>query len=175
MEFALISRDYTRTAVLDLGSGRVVAEENDWAAEGFCPVGFFVPDWWDVNDGSIIPGSEYWDADREWPNGDFGFVWGCHWGDDGSWKVQYLDLSRVQQGIVRREERFGYVELATFGFNNPCLSLEAGAPREKRSAALYRRVEAGRCARVTFAVEMQFGLESGRPEEWQRLKTANLE
>jgi hypothetical protein len=30
-------------------------------------------------------------------------------------------------------------------------------------------------ARVTFTVEMQFGLESGRPEEWQRLKIANLE
>src|SRR5438270_4332158 len=28
-EFALISRDYTKTAVLDLGSGRVVAEEPD--------------------------------------------------------------------------------------------------------------------------------------------------
>ena len=30
-------------------------------------------------------------------------------------------------------------------------------------------------ARVTFAVEMQFGLESGKPEEWQRLRIANFE
>jgi hypothetical protein len=41
----------------------------------------------------------------------FGFVSGCVWGDDSSWKVQYLDLSRAAEGILRREERFGYVEL----------------------------------------------------------------
>jgi hypothetical protein len=46
-------------------------------------------------------------------------------GDDSSWKVQYLDLSRVQQGVVRRDERFGYLELATFGFENPCFRPDA--------------------------------------------------
>jgi hypothetical protein len=60
-----------------------------------------------------LPGSHYWNDDNEWPTGDFGFVWGCVWGDDTSWKVQYLDLSRVQQGEIKRDERFGYVELAT--------------------------------------------------------------
>jgi hypothetical protein len=30
-------------------------------------------------------------------------------------------------------------------------------------------------ARGHFAVEMQFGLESGRPEEWQRVRISNLE
>jgi hypothetical protein len=174
-EFALISRDYTRTAVLDLASGRVVAEEIDASGAGFCPVGFYVPDWWDVNDGSSIPGSEYWNADCEWPNGDFGFVWGCHWGDDGSWKVQYLDLSRVQQGVVRREERFGYVELATFGFNSPCFTLDVGPPRNSDPPPFIAVSRGGGVTRVTFAVEMQFGLESGRSEEWQRLKIANLE
>jgi hypothetical protein len=51
--------------------------------------------------------------DHEWPSGDFGFVWGCIWGDDSSWKVQYLNLSRIQHGELRRDERFGYVKLAT--------------------------------------------------------------
>jgi hypothetical protein len=41
----------------------------------------------------------------------FGFVAGCVWGDDSSWKVQYLDLAEAGKGIVRREERFGYIEL----------------------------------------------------------------
>jgi len=41
----------------------------------------------------------------------FGFVAGCVWGDDSSWKLQYLDLSRAADGILRREERFGYLEL----------------------------------------------------------------
>lgn len=41
----------------------------------------------------------------------FGFVAGCVWGDDSSWKVQYLDLSRAAEGFLRRDDRFGYVEL----------------------------------------------------------------
>jgi len=178
-EFALISRDYTKTAVLDLGSGSVIAEETDEpgapAGGGFCPVGFYVPDWWDVNDESVIPGSEYWDADHEWPNGEFGFVWGCHWGDDSAWKVQYLDLSRVQQGVVRREERFGYVELATFGFKSPCLTLDPEAPRRSAPPHFIDVSRHDGVAQVTFAVEMRFSLESGRSEEWQRLKSADLE
>ena len=180
-EFALISRDYTRTGVLDLASGEVVAEEKDEAVDqnksptgnGFCPVGFFVPDWWDIHDGSIIPGSEYWDVDCEWPSGAFGFVWGCYWGDDSSWKVQHLDLSRVQQGTISRDERFGYVELATSGFKNPCLFPEmpqASTPPSFIQVSRYHGV-----AKVSFAAEMEFNLDSGKANEWRRLKIANLE
>ncbi len=174
-EFALISRDYTRTAVLDLASGSVVAEEDDEPGGSFCPVGFYVPDWWDVNDGSVIPGSEYWDADDEWPTGDFGFVWGCCWGDDSSWKVQYLDLSQVQQGVLRREERFGYLELATIGFTSPCTELDADSQLKSDPP---RFIDVSKCdgaAQVTFAVEMQFGLESGVPKDWQRARSSNLD
>jgi hypothetical protein len=38
----------------------------------------------------------------------FGFVYGCRWMDDTS--VHFLDLSEVENGIVKREARFGYVE-----------------------------------------------------------------
>lgn len=41
----------------------------------------------------------------------FGFVAGCVWADDSSWKVQYLDLSRAAEGVLRRDDRFGYLEL----------------------------------------------------------------
>lgn len=41
----------------------------------------------------------------------FGFVSGCIWGDDSSWKIQFLDLTQAEKGIVKREERFGYIEL----------------------------------------------------------------
>ncbi|MEP6849188.1 MAG: hypothetical protein ABI999_10060 [Acidobacteriota bacterium] len=41
----------------------------------------------------------------------FGFVAGCIWGDDSSWKIQYLDLSEADKGVIKREERFGYVEM----------------------------------------------------------------
>ena len=41
----------------------------------------------------------------------FGFIPGCIWGDDTSWKVELLDLSRAHEGILVREQRFGYIEL----------------------------------------------------------------
>lgn len=41
----------------------------------------------------------------------FGFVAGCVWGDDSSWKLQYLDLGDAGEGIVRRDDRFGYLVL----------------------------------------------------------------
>lgn len=41
----------------------------------------------------------------------FGFVAGCVWGDDSSWKLQFIDLSKADQGIIVRDDRFGYFEL----------------------------------------------------------------
>lgn len=41
----------------------------------------------------------------------FGFVAGCFWGDDSSWKIEHLDLSRAGEGIVTRSDRFGYAEM----------------------------------------------------------------
>jgi hypothetical protein len=172
-EFALISRDYTKTAVLDLQSGRVIAEEIDTGHHGFCPVGFYVPDWWDVNDGSVIPGSECWNTGLEWPVGDFGLVWGCYWGDDGSWKVQHLDLSRIQEGIVLRDERFGYVELGTIGYSSPCFSTGAAVQLPSEPPPFIELSHGNGIAQVTFAVLMQFDLSSGKQEEWQRLKVAS--
>lgn len=59
-------------------------------------------------------------ASREWhdrhpyvtQSAPFGFVSGCVWGDDsGGWKLRYLDLSRVDEGVIRKDSRFGYIEL----------------------------------------------------------------
>jgi hypothetical protein len=40
-----------------------------------------------------------------------GFVAGCEWQDEISWKIQHLDLSEVEKGIIRRSDKFGYIEL----------------------------------------------------------------
>ena len=176
-DFALISRDYTKTAVIDLASGKVIAEESEEyyggdptrPGAGFCPVGFYVPDWWDVHDGSIIPGSEIWNHDLEWPDGSFGFVWGCYWGDDSSWKVQYLDLSLIQEGIITRDDRFGYVELSTTGYESPCLTpspTSRGVPSKPPPFIHITRY--GGSPRVTFAVEVQFDLDTGHCRDWER-------
>lgn len=173
--YALISRNYTTSAVLDLLTGEVIAEESDRTGAGFCPVGFYVPDWWDVNDGSVIPGSKYWNADKEWPTGDFAFVWGCCWGDDSSWKVQYLDLSRIREGIITREERFGYVEIATAGFENACLTTEPPAATGCPPPHFIRVSKYNGVTGVQFSVEMGFDLTSGQSPEWSRLKITNME
>jgi hypothetical protein len=33
------------------------------------------------------------------------------WGDDTSWKIQFLDLSRLNEKVLVRDDRFGYIEL----------------------------------------------------------------
>jgi hypothetical protein len=146
--FALVSPNYTATSVVDLDAGRVIAAEDPDPA-GFCPVGFYVPDWWDVHPSEIpLPGSPHWSGDYEWPVGEFGFVWGCVWGDDSSWKVQYLDLSAIQEGVLRREERFGYLELA------------AHPELDGRDFIGVEKFE-GNCV-VEFAVLQRYDLATGR-------------
>jgi hypothetical protein len=41
----------------------------------------------------------------------FGFVAGCIWGDDSSWKIEFLDLSEIASGVIKRDARFGYIEM----------------------------------------------------------------
>jgi hypothetical protein len=173
-DFALIARSYTKTAILDLASGQVIAEEVESnLGAGFCPVGFYVPDWWDVNDGSIIPGNPYWNTKYEWPLKTFGFVWGCHWGDDSSWKVQYLDLSEIEKGVIMRDERFGYVELATTGYESPSLN---PAPREpdnvSRPPPFISIVHGDGKTRVTFALRIGFDLDTGACHKWKLIDTS---
>jgi hypothetical protein len=169
-DFALIARSYTRTAVLDLASGTVIAEESETTpGAGFCPVGFYVPDWWDIHDGFLIPGSPYWDTDEEWPGGKFGFVWGCYWGDDSSWKVQYLDLSAIESGVIKRDERYGYIPLATGDYASPSLDPEPRRSEKPSAPPPFISLERyeGK-TEVTLAVEMKFDLESGACRGWQR-------
>lgn len=147
--FALISTDYTATSVIDLRTGEIVASEEP-SPSGFCPVGFYVPDWWDVNDGSIIPGSSHWTEDNENPRGDFGFVWGCVWGDDSSWKVQYLDLTQIKNGKILRDERFGYIKLAID---------HRLVPKDFIQCSFYKGAR-----KVTFATLNSYDLGTGAPE-----------
>ena len=134
---------------MDLCTGEIVAAEEP-SENGFCPVGFYVPDWWDLHDGSKLPGSMHWrPADDEWPSGDFGFVWGCVWGDDSSWKVQHLNLSRVSEGVILRDDRFGYLKLAT---NSKLL------PRDFIRCSSWQGER-----RVEFYIERGYNLTTGAP------------
>jgi hypothetical protein len=54
--------------------------------DGFCPVDYFVPDETRVGDLA----------------GRFGFIYGCHWACP--YQVQFLDLTKVEEGIVARSD-----------------------------------------------------------------------
>ena len=99
-EYALYSKKYTATRVMSLPDCKDLGGE-EGAGNGFCPTGFYVP----VVECKEDIGSEYD------PQGQFGFVCGCVWGDDSSWKIQYLDLSKINEGILVRDDRMGYIEL----------------------------------------------------------------
>jgi hypothetical protein len=139
-DFALYSPDYTVTRVLELPSCRDLGgEEPDGG--GFCPVDFHIPSFirqeyrsgqlpepfvqtiWQPKDSDLEPktlrtpdaeGKEVVSTYRPLTPltyVPYGFVAGCYWGDDSSWKIQYLDLSQAHRGIVKRDERFGYIVL----------------------------------------------------------------
>jgi hypothetical protein len=97
--YALYSKDYTATRVMELPSCKDVAGEERHSF-GFCPVEYFVP----YKD----PYLKHEDPEMR---GKFGFVAGCIWGDDCSWKIQHLDLSKISEGILKRDDRYGYIEL----------------------------------------------------------------
>lgn len=145
--FALIAPDYTATSVMDLQTGKIIASETP-DSNGFCPAGFYVPDWWDVHDDSILPGSHGWKDQYEQPTGRFGFVWGCIWGDDSCWKVQYLDLSSIESGKLKREDRFGYLELD----NDP----------EAHTKTLISLDMSGKIPNVEFRTRSTFELNTGK-------------
>lgn len=103
--YALFSPHYTGTSVMSLPDCKVIASELD-SAYGFCPTGFYVPTdmrtYIDDTDPAPLP--------EEW-QGKFGFVCGCVWGDDTTWKIEFLDLSEISEGRITRDSRFGYIEL----------------------------------------------------------------
>lgn len=106
--------------------GAEKAEQYEWfvgkemPGSGFCPVEFRVIDWTEEFDQDAathmfdINGTPryLYDLDAlKRLTGQWALYIGCVWGDDSSMKLQYIDLSRIHEGIVTAEERFGYFPL----------------------------------------------------------------
>lgn len=130
--YALYAKDYTASRVMKLPSCEDVWGE-DRNTVGFCPVEFFVPARQYVEFGGDRTGrmkgynrrgyyedscfeEPHHNAERDWTvhpveYADFGFVCGCVWGDDSSWKIQFFDFARIKEGIVTYDSRFGYFEM----------------------------------------------------------------
>ena len=81
----------------------------------------------------------------------FGFVAGCIWADDGSWKIQYLDLSEVERGVIKRDARFGYIELPHHMKLKDAISMGNYA----------KNPEAEWSHRITIAIQQHFDLRTG--------------
>ena len=81
----------------------------------------------------------------------------------------------MQDGVIRREERFGYVELAVSGFTSPCFAAELNPGRRSDPPPFITVSKEEGVTRVAFDVEMAFDFESGRPLEWRRLEREELE
>lgn len=138
-DFALYSPSYTCTRLLKLPECLDIGGEQP-SGNGFCPVEYHVP----------CPD----DGDATTETGlyvECGFVAGCVWGDDSSWKIQYLDLSQVAKGIVKRDARFGYIKLPVEMSLSNAVSTHTYDPEPE-----------GPCQRIAIAVEHQFEVATGK-------------
>jgi hypothetical protein len=130
--YALYSRDYTCTRIMSLPDCRDLGGE-ERHAQGFCPVELYVPRYRSVlminkngqrsESWKFEDEGEKYDRDTTDPWGNpltvgpwqslaIGFVAGCVWGDDSSWKLEVFDLARAKDGILARSPRFGHLQLA---------------------------------------------------------------
>jgi hypothetical protein len=128
---ALASRNYTCTELVRLDDGAWIGGEKP-DAFGFCPVELLVPRWrayhYTGNPGLGPFHVTECDSDRRLEklrrmadegkiafDGEgwmpIGFVAGCIWGDDGSWKVEAFDLSRASEGFLTRIAPWGYAAM----------------------------------------------------------------
>ena len=141
--YALYSADYTCTRVLRLN----VDSLEDWCGEepaghGFCPTEYFLPQAFKMGAGedevvqmedraTYADHAEFLKESEECGNGiyfpGFGFLCGCVWGDDGSWKLRYVDYSRIADRVLAIVERFGYFELPSKALAD-CIELGSWEP-----------------------------------------------
>lgn len=109
--YALYSKDYTATRVMSLPDCKDIGGEKP-ESNGFCPAEIYVP-----KIQRLIPMGEDKDGHTKYSKKletayvPFGLIAGCVWGDDSSWKVMCVDLRQIENGILKPDDRFGYVAL----------------------------------------------------------------
>ncbi|MEJ0022401.1 MAG: hypothetical protein WDN76_02410 [Alphaproteobacteria bacterium] len=128
------------------------------AANGFCPVEYYVPRYRElavthlstgrVNNELIMfeseaeeraPQPDYEIKYGRWRSLDVGFIAGCIWGDDSSWKLEVVDLSRAAEGLISRTARFGHLQLANKMPLSEAVSLDSFPPHWELRATIIRQ------------------------------------
>lgn len=154
--YALYSAKYTATRVMKLHDDKIEdwCGEDD-VSHGFCPVEFYIPRYIhthrnftmkDKNTGTdkIHEYESYtvdcnkdeteFLADMNAPEFvsmqycNFGFLCGCHWGDDSSWKIRYIDLSKIPEKSLLITDKFGYWEMPESLSLKQCVNMNAWEP-----------------------------------------------
>lgn len=148
--YALYSANYTSTRVMKLHDDHI----EDWCGEdaapgGFCPTEISVPKYVTVIDPTSGEQCVYTDFDYspeeltslrddfqnhtvldiQWCS--FGFLCGCEWGDNSSWKLMYIDLSKVPNKILSITPKFGYWELPHTLELRKCIDMNSWEPDDQ--------------------------------------------
>lgn len=98
VDYMLCSPHYTATSVYRLPEFVLQASE-DPSTFGFCPVEFYIPP---DNENENYHPNEDGSITHTPLNGQYALVSGCVWGDDTSWKLEILDLTKLSEGKIRR-------------------------------------------------------------------------
>lgn len=124
--YLLFSKDYVRASVLNLDNGDECDESypiyhgKEEPSISFCPMEFKtfpIVDDYDGSDKDIASWMEMCHERLDFCNdilsfsGVFALESGCIWGDDSSSKLRHVDLSRIRDGVLKCDERYGYFEL----------------------------------------------------------------
>lgn len=145
--YALYAAHYTCTRVMRLTDDSL----EDWCGEepsggGFCPTAYFLPQMFTDGEGEqrivCVEDANSWSdwaafaaeagaeqAPLSFPG--FGFLAGCHWGDDTDWKLRYVDYRQIQEKVLRIDERFGYHPLPTGLRLAQCVDLSSWDPEDR--------------------------------------------
>lgn len=127
-DYALYSKDYMYSAVMSLPDCKTIWSENSIEYnQHFCPAEFYVPryfiDSFTIGD-KVVSYNAYLDYNNDDSEGKdihytkFGLVSGCKWGDDTHYKVELIDFSKIEDGIITRSNIFGYCELPNLPLGN---------------------------------------------------------
>lgn len=151
--YTTYATSYNKLAVARLHPDRFEHIDADVGGkEGFCPVEVLVP--FKLSDGTY----SVWHVDPEAYNyeyfaepgrtieyADFGFVAGCVWGDDTTYKLRYLDFSKLAtERKLSVTAPFGYFELPSTGVMHEYFNLEdldEGVLRINRGEVFERRAD----------------------------------
>lgn len=99
-DYALYSGDYNTISVMSLPDCKPIKLNPDCVSQlqNFCPVEIYVPRFKDSGPGREQLHKAYEEYDNYSGFSTLGFVAGCVWGDDSSWKLNLLDLSNIDRG-----------------------------------------------------------------------------